>query len=127
MTVTEEEITTLGKLSRIAIEKEDLDSYTKQINLILELVSELNKAKTDNIKPISHPLDLKARLRKDKVLEDIPLKEKLKCGVEVDQLTIQTNDKGQSVVAANQYINGQASQDLLGQIFKDSIPFLTIS
>ena len=84
MTVTEEEITTLGKLSRIAIAKEDLDSYTKQINLILKLVSELNKAKTDNIKPISHPLDLKARLRKDKVLEDIPLKEKLKCGVEVE-------------------------------------------
>ena len=75
MTVTEEEITTLGKLSRIAIAKEDLDSYTKQINLILKLVSELNKAKTDNISPISHPLDLKARLRKDIVLEDIPLEE----------------------------------------------------
>ena len=39
MTVTEEEITTLCKLSRIAIAKEDLDSYTKQINLILKLVS----------------------------------------------------------------------------------------
>ena len=50
MTVTEEEITTLGKLSRIAIAKEDLDSYTKQINLILKLVSELNKAKTDIVK-----------------------------------------------------------------------------
>ena len=73
MTVTEEEITTLGKLSRIAIAKEDLDSYTKQINLILKLVSELNKAKTDNISPISHPLDLKARLRKDIVLEDLSL------------------------------------------------------
>ena len=84
MTVTEEEIMTLGKLSRIAIAKEDLNSYTKQINQILKLVSELNKAKTDNISPISHPLDLKARLRKDIVLEDIPLEEKQKCGPEVE-------------------------------------------
>ena len=84
MTDTEEEITTLGKLSQIAIAKEELDSYTNQINLILELVNELNKAKTDNISPISHPLDLKARLRTDEVLEDIPLQEKQKCSVEVE-------------------------------------------
>ena len=83
MTVTEEEITALGKLSRIAIPKEDLDSYAKQINLILDLVNDLNKAKTDNISPISHPLDLKARLRKDKALEDIPLEEKQRCSLEV--------------------------------------------
>ena len=84
MTVTEEEITTLGKLSRIAIAKEELDSYTKQMNLILKLVSELNNVETDNISPISHPLDLKARLRKDEVLEDIPLEEKQKCSLEVE-------------------------------------------
>ena len=84
MTVTEEEITTLSKLSRIAITTEDVSSYTKQMNQILKLVSELNKAKTDNISPISHPLDLKARLRKDEVLEDIPLEEKQKCSLKVE-------------------------------------------
>ena len=83
MTVKEEEITALGKLSRIAIAKEDLESYVRDINSILELVSELNKAKTDKINPISHPLDLKARLREDRAIEDIPLEEKQKCSREI--------------------------------------------
>ena len=84
MTVTEEEITAIGKLSRIAIAKEDLDSYVKQINKILDLVSELNTVATDNVKPISHPLDLKARLRRDQILKDIPVEDKMKCSLKVE-------------------------------------------
>lgn len=83
MTVTEKEIAAIGKLSRIAIAKEDLKIYVSQINRILDLVNELNTAKTENVPPLFHPLDLKARLRKDQVTEDIPLDEKMKSSVEV--------------------------------------------
>ena len=44
-----------------------------------------------------------------------------KCGVEIDQLTIEKNNKGQAVIAAKQFIKGLKSQDLLGEIFKLSI------
>ena len=83
MTVTEKEIAAIGKLSRIAIAKEDLKIYVSEINQILDLVNELNTAKTENVPPLFHPLDLKARLRKDQVTEDIPLDEKMKSSVEV--------------------------------------------
>ena len=84
MTVTEDEIKMIGKLSRIAIEKKDLDTYVSQMNRILDLVSQLNTADTEDIPPMSHPLDLKARLREDKVVEDISVEDKMKSSSNVE-------------------------------------------
>ena len=78
MSVTEDDIRLVGKLSRIAIEKDELAIYVSQMNRILELVDQLTIADTDKISPMSHPLDMKARLRTDRVTEKISVTDNMR-------------------------------------------------
>ncbi len=89
MSVTEDDIRLVGKLSRIAIEQDDLATYVSQVNQILELVNQLNVADTKNVTPMSHPLDLKARLRSDRVTETFSVTE---------------NKRSSSIIKDNLYI-----------------------
>ena len=77
MGVTDDEVLLIGKLSRIAIDQKELAVYSSQMTRILELANLLNKSATEQIKPMSHPLDLKARLRTDFVTETINIEENL--------------------------------------------------
>ena len=83
MSITEDDIRLVGKLSRIAIEQDDLTTYVSQVNRILELVNQLNVADTEKVSPMSHPLDLKARLRSDRVTEKICVTENMRSSSKV--------------------------------------------
>ena len=85
MSVTEEEVLSLGKLSRIAIEKKELKTYVAQITRVLDLANLLDGAETEGVLPLSHPLDLKARLRKDSVTEEISLVENMRSSSDVSE------------------------------------------
>ncbi|MFT7387951.1 MAG: aspartyl-tRNA(Asn)/glutamyl-tRNA(Gln) amidotransferase subunit C [Candidatus Endobugula sp.] len=64
-----DEINALAHLARINIDDDLLDNITDNINNILSLVDQLQQADTDNVEPMSHPLDATQRLRADKVTE----------------------------------------------------------
>lgn len=64
-----DEINALAHLARINIGDDLLDNITDNINNILGLVDQLQLADTDNIEPMSHPLDAIQRLRADEVTE----------------------------------------------------------
>ena len=48
----------------------EVDNFTHQISDILEMIQQLEKVNTDKIEPMSHPLNMKQRLRVDLVTEE---------------------------------------------------------
>lgn len=67
MTITNDEVNQIAHLARIKIADEYLADSAEKLSNILDLANDLNKVNTDNILPMSHPLNMNQRLRKDKV------------------------------------------------------------
>jgi aspartyl-tRNA(Asn)/glutamyl-tRNA(Gln) amidotransferase subunit C len=67
--VKHDEINALAHLARINIGDDLIDNITDNITNILGLVDQLQQADTDNVEPMSHPLDATQRLRADEVTE----------------------------------------------------------
>ena len=57
----------LGKLARISISDDKLNSLSKDLNSILEFVDQLKEIKTDQVDPTSNSLNQKLEVRDDKV------------------------------------------------------------
>ena len=63
------EINQLAHLARINIDEESASDVAESITRVLEFVAQLERADTDNISPMSHPLNAKQQLRADVVTE----------------------------------------------------------
>ena len=63
------EISQLAHLARINIDEGSVGDVAESITQILEFVAQLQVADTGNVSPMSHPLDVKQRLRADVVTE----------------------------------------------------------
>ena len=60
----------IANLAKIEIKDDELNDIADSLKKILNLVDEMNSVKTDDVVPMSHPLNLSQELRKDEVLED---------------------------------------------------------
>ncbi len=69
MTITPEELSTVAALAKLDISAEELPNYMDQINGVLRLIQNMQAVNTDDIEPLSHPLELQQRLREDVVSE----------------------------------------------------------
>ena len=69
MTITPEELSTVAALAKLDISAEELPNYMDQINGVLTLIQNMQAVNTDDIEPLSHPLELQQRLREDVVSE----------------------------------------------------------
>lgn len=69
-TITKSDVEKIAHLARLSIQESDIQKYASTLTNIMELVEHINKAQTDNITPMAHPLaHLTQRLRKDVVTE----------------------------------------------------------
>jgi aspartyl-tRNA(Asn)/glutamyl-tRNA(Gln) amidotransferase subunit C len=59
----------IAHLARLQINEDQIEHYAKDMTNILGLVDQLQKANTDDVEPMAHPLDLTQRLRDDAVTE----------------------------------------------------------
>tara|TARA_Y100000748_G_scaffold293881_1_gene283922 strand:- start:2089 stop:2370 length:282 start_codon:yes stop_codon:yes gene_type:complete len=59
----------IADLAKLEIKDDKIDDITTSLEKILNLVDEMNDINTDNVMPMSHPLNLKQELRKDEVRE----------------------------------------------------------
>tara|TARA_B100000085_G_C18429197_1_gene466065 strand:+ start:403 stop:684 length:282 start_codon:yes stop_codon:yes gene_type:complete len=59
----------IANLAKIEIDDSKANEIKTNLEKILNLVDEMNQVDTDNIEPMSHPLNLKQYLRDDEVTE----------------------------------------------------------
>jgi aspartyl-tRNA(Asn)/glutamyl-tRNA(Gln) amidotransferase subunit C len=70
MALTAEQIASIAHLARLEINEAEVPAYQRSLSSILEFVSQLNGAKTGDVKPMAHPLPgLVQRMRGDEVTE----------------------------------------------------------
>ena len=65
--MNKETIIKISDLAKIDIKNDQIDDVLISLEKILNLVDEMNSVDTDNVTPMSHPLNLKQELRKDEV------------------------------------------------------------
>ncbi|MBN2572527.1 MAG: Asp-tRNA(Asn)/Glu-tRNA(Gln) amidotransferase subunit GatC [Ignavibacteriales bacterium] len=78
MSVTIKDVEYIAKLARLKFEEDEKEKLCKEMNQILEYMSKLNELDTENVEPLSHPIDLSNVFREDEVKKSISTEEALK-------------------------------------------------
>jgi len=69
MSLSADDVKKIAHLARVGINEENVATYAKDLSGMLELIVQMGELNTDNIAPMSHPLDPMQRLRTDVVTE----------------------------------------------------------
>ena len=68
MTLTREQIASIAHLARLELKETEITVYQQSLSSILDFVGQLDRAQTQDVEPMSHPLPgLAQRLREDVV------------------------------------------------------------
>lgn len=78
MSVTLKDVEHIAELARLKFSNEELENFTSQLNQILEYVEKLNELNTDNVEPLSHPVEGVNAFRADELKPSINREEALK-------------------------------------------------
>ncbi len=65
MSLTTDEVTKIAYLARLGIDDKDVETYAKDLSSILDLMTQMGETNTDDVEPMSHPMDQLQRLRAD--------------------------------------------------------------
>lgn len=69
MALDSSDINKIAHLARLGINDADVPDYARNLSDILAFVEQLENVATDDVEPMSHPLDAVQLLREDKVTE----------------------------------------------------------
>lgn len=69
MSLTPDQVQGIARLARLRIADADVPGVTRNLSNILEFVARLERADTEGVTPMAHPLDMAQRLRPDLVTE----------------------------------------------------------
>ena len=69
MSLTADQVKSIATLARLAIDEDNVGLYTRNLSDIIDFVAQLEAAKTDDVVPMAHPLNMVQRLRADNVTE----------------------------------------------------------
>ena len=69
MSINKDEIKYLSLLSRMDIDKNEINDIEEKLTKIIDFVDQLQTISTDDIEPMAHPLNQSQRLRVDEVTE----------------------------------------------------------
>ena len=67
MLIDKDKIKHTAKLARISFDEKKINNLSKDLSNIFKFIEKLNKANTENVKPLSSILDHSLRYREDKV------------------------------------------------------------
>ena len=70
MSINNDDVKKIAHLARLAIKPDQLETYTRTLSEILDLVEQMNEVNTDGIDAMAHPRDTELRLRADAVSEE---------------------------------------------------------
>ena len=78
MSVTRKDVEYIAQLARLRFKDEELESFTHQLNEILNYVEKLNELDTDNVEPLNHPIENVNVFREDELKPSVDTEEALK-------------------------------------------------
>ena len=78
MSVSKEDVEKIAKLAKLKFSDEELENFTPQMNEILNFMDKLNELDTENVEPLSHPVEQINVFREDKLKQSISTKDALK-------------------------------------------------
>ncbi|MBN1638116.1 MAG: Asp-tRNA(Asn)/Glu-tRNA(Gln) amidotransferase subunit GatC [Ignavibacteriales bacterium] len=78
MSVTIKDVEYIAKLARLKFEEDEKEKLCKEMNQILEYMAKLNELDTENIEPLSHPIELNNVFREDEIKQSVSTEEALK-------------------------------------------------
>lgn len=84
MSVSKEEVQYMAHLARLQFSEEETESLAKDMNRILDYMSDLEEVDTGDVEPLEHVIDLEYRLRDDKAEEPLSHEEALKNAPDAD-------------------------------------------
>ena len=77
MKITRAEVEHVGRLARLALSEEELDSLTGDMDAILDYVEQLNALDTDGIVPTAHAVPMENAFRPDEIRPGFTTKQAL--------------------------------------------------
>ena len=78
MAVTKKDVEKIAELARLKFTDEELENFTPQMNEILSYMDKLNELDTENVKPLSHPVEQTNVFREDELKPSISIEDALK-------------------------------------------------
>ena len=69
MKIDNEVILNIAELAQLEVKDEMISQYADKMPAMLNLIEEMQSVNTDNIEPVSNPLDAVQTMREDKVTE----------------------------------------------------------
>ena len=78
MAVTKKDVEKIAELAKLKFSEEELESFTPQMNEILAYMDKLNELDTENVEPLSHPVEQTNVFREDKLKPSITTEDALK-------------------------------------------------
>jgi aspartyl-tRNA(Asn)/glutamyl-tRNA(Gln) amidotransferase subunit C len=78
MSVTVKDVEHIAQLAKLEFNDAEKETFTHQMNQILEYVEQLNRLDTSNVEPLSHVIELQNVLRDDVTTPSTPTNEALK-------------------------------------------------
>lgn len=84
MSVTRKDVEYIAKLARLDLAENEIENYTGQMNQILQYMDKLNELNTDDVEPLSHPVENINVFREDILKDTTPREEALKNAPKAD-------------------------------------------
>ena len=78
MSVTRKDVEHIAELARLKFKDEELENFTSQLNEILEYMEKLNELDTENVEPLSHPVESQNVFREDGIKPSVSREDALK-------------------------------------------------
>lgn len=85
MSVEKTEIIKIANLAKLKFSDEELEKFIGQFNEIIEYINKLNEIDTENVKPLSHPLEVINVMRNDELKKSVETKYALLNAPEKDE------------------------------------------
>ena len=65
--ITVKDVEHVAKLARLELTEEEKEKFTRQLGDVLKYVDQMNEVDTDDVEPLSHPIDFVNVMRDDKI------------------------------------------------------------
>jgi len=78
MAVNKQDVEKIAELARLKFTDKELENFTPQMNEILSYMDKLNELDTENVNPLSHPVEQTNVFREDKLKPSISTENALK-------------------------------------------------